>query len=565
MQKFIVALVFAFGIALCPLAPAPAHAGESTKILDSTVAKYRDAAKGWEPVLKGYAKKLFLVLCVISLVFTAGWGFLRGNMGIGDFFAEFVKFGITMGFFYWLLENGPVMAKAIIDSMTQMGAMGAQASSTYGAKLTPSDICTQGFGLLYDAVAEFGKSDYSTGAIVIVVALVIAVVFGVIAAQMVVLLCLSWILIYGGVFYLGFGGGNWTSEIAKNYFKVILAQAMQVFTFCLLIGIGQAEISNLTVGLRTAKTVTVANYWWAFGMGGAPVKQVTSETLTLSGMCVCLVFAIILAILVSKVPGLVAGVITGSSITAMAFGGVGGAMHSAAGIVAGGAMIASQATGAGLVISSAIKASSAAMSSVSGEQGDIGSGGGSGGVDDSPALPGSKGLAAAMSSGLSFAYNMAANLASGTAGAIKNDLQKTTAGGKVSAMIEANAQSHGENGTDGDEDGQGDSGGGDTGPGDVDGMNGGGVGDGIDSPGGQSGGNPSSGSDSGGSPDFGSGAITSGSGGSSWFEKSWKELSAENDQSQKNMWDTGGESASEKEWKDALANYDPKKIGLPDS
>ncbi len=45
-----------------------------------------------------------------------------------------------------------------------------------------------------DAVAEFGKSDYSTGVMVIVVALIIAVVFGVIAAQMVVLLCSSWIL-----------------------------------------------------------------------------------------------------------------------------------------------------------------------------------------------------------------------------------------------------------------------------------------------------------------------------------------------------------------------------------
>ncbi len=558
MRRFILALVFALGIALCPVAATPAHSGEPVKILDSTVGKYRDAAKGWEPVLKSYAKRLFLVLCVISLVFTAGWGFLRGNMGIGDFFAEFVKFGITMGFFYWLLENGPVMAKAIIDSMTQMGT---EASSTYGVKLSPSDICTQGFGLLYDAVAEFGKSDYSTGVIVIVVALVIAVVFGVIAAQMVVLLCSSWILIYGGVFYLGFGGGNWTSEIAKNYFKTILAQAMQVFTFCLLIGIGQTEIRNITIGLRTSKTVTVANYWWAFGLGGEPTKQVTSETLTLGGMCVCLVFAVILVILVSKVPGLVAGVITGSSITAMAFGGVGGAMSSASGLVTGGAMMATQAMGAGLALSSALKASASVMSSGGGESGETGGGGDSGNDEGLPAGPGSKGLAAAMSGGLSFAYNMAANLASGAAGAVKDDLQKSTLGGKVSAMIEANAQTQGED--DGGDGGDDSGGGDDAGPG---GAGGDGSGDGQDSsPDGQSGGNPSGGSGGSDSPDFGGGAISSGSG-DSWFEKGWDDLSAESNQSQSGIWGSaGGDSAFDKEWNDAIANHDPSKVGLLDS
>lgn len=534
MRKFILALAFALGTALCPLTAAPAHGGEQVKILDETIAKYRDAAKGWEPVLKGHAKRLFLILCVISLVFTAGWGFLRGNMGIGDFFAEFVKFGITMGIFYWLLENGPVMAKAIIDSMTMMGT---QASTTYGVKLTPSDICTQGFGVLYDAVAEFGKSDYSTGVIVIIVALVIAVVFGVIAAQMVVLLCSSWILIYGGVFYLGFGGGNWTSDIAKNYFKTILAQAMQVFTFCLLIGIGQTEIRNITVGLRTTKTVTVANYWWAFGLGGEPTKQVTSETLTLSGMCACLVFAVILVILVSRVPGLVAGVITGSSITAMAFGGVGGAMSSAAGIVTGGAMMASQAMGAGLALSSAYKASVGAMSS--GNDGG-GGGGDSGGDGDAPASPGSKGLAAAMSGGLSFAYNMAANLASGAVGAVKDDLQKNTAGGKMSAMIEANAQVQGGgNSNSGSGDGAGGGGDGST---DAGRMDGGRSGDAVPQGGGGKG-DSAGGFGGNDAPDFDAGAISSGSD-DSWFEKSWDALAAENGQGRDNAESLGNDGSA---------------------
>ncbi len=412
MRGFILASLLVLMVAFA-LIPSVSHAADA-KILDSVVSKYNTAAKGWEPVLKQAAKRLFVALCVISLVFTAGLGFIRGGMGLGDFFAEFLRFGLSMGFFYWLLENGPAMAKAIIDSMTMLGQT---ASSTYNIKLTPSDICTHGFGLIYDAVAEFGKSGYATGVLVIVIALMIALVFAVIAAEMVVLLCSSWILIYGGVFYLGFGGGSWTSDIAKNYFRTILAQAMQVFTFCLLLGIGQTEIRNLTVGLRSVKDVTIANHWWQFGLGGEPTRVIQTETLTITGMCVALVFAVILCILVTRVPGLVAGVINGSSISAMSFGGVGGAMHSASGMAVGAGMILAQTTGAGMALSSAYKAMQDHKAS------------GEGSFAGGAATTGLRGL-------LHSATDMAANLSEGGYGV----RQRTTTGGMMASHIDGTVQ-----------------------------------------------------------------------------------------------------------------------------
>ncbi len=417
MRKYFFPILL-FALVLCFLLPDASHAAD-VKILDTVVSKYNDAAKSWEPVLSRAATRLFLALCVISLVFTAGFGFVRGTMGLGDFFAEFLRFGITMGFFFWLLNNGPAIAKSLIDSMTMLGQT---ASSNYLVKLTPSDICTHGFGLIYDAVSEFGKSDYATGVMVIIIALMIALVFAVIAAQMVVLLCSSWILIYGGVFYLGFGGGNWTTEIAKNYFKTVLAQAMQVFTFCLLLGIGQTEILNLTVGLRTTKNVVVANYWWLFGVTGeAPTKVVQSETLTITGMCVALVFAVILCILVSRVPGLVAGVINGSSISAMSFGGVGGAMASArgamgsaTGMLTGAGMMVAGASGAKMALNSAYKA-----------------------MQDHKAHGEGSFAGGAAKSGLRGAYHSASDMASSL---LQGYAQGRTTGGMISGNIDGKVQ-----------------------------------------------------------------------------------------------------------------------------
>ncbi len=99
MRAFLLASFLALTVA-CAVTPSVSHAADA-KILDSVVLKYNTAAKGWEPVLKKAAKRLFITLCVISLVFTAGFGFIRGGMGLGDFFAEFLRFGISMGLFYW--------------------------------------------------------------------------------------------------------------------------------------------------------------------------------------------------------------------------------------------------------------------------------------------------------------------------------------------------------------------------------------------------------------------------------------------------------------------------------
>ena len=44
-------------------------------------------------------------------------------------------------------------------------------------------------------------------------------------------------MIYGGVFFLGFGGSRWTSDIAISYYKHILATGAELMVIPLLIRI----------------------------------------------------------------------------------------------------------------------------------------------------------------------------------------------------------------------------------------------------------------------------------------------------------------------------------------
>jgi P-type conjugative transfer protein TrbL len=94
---------------------------DNNDVLDKILEKYHATAGAWAATITGHASKLFWELALISMVWTFGFMALR-KADIGEFFAEFVRFTIFTGFFWWLLINGPNFANSLIDSMRQMGA-----------------------------------------------------------------------------------------------------------------------------------------------------------------------------------------------------------------------------------------------------------------------------------------------------------------------------------------------------------------------------------------------------------------------------------------------------------
>jgi hypothetical protein len=55
-------------------------------------------------IIQSAAERLFWTLVLISMVWTFGMMLLR-KADIGDFFAEFTRFIIFTGFYFWLLTN----------------------------------------------------------------------------------------------------------------------------------------------------------------------------------------------------------------------------------------------------------------------------------------------------------------------------------------------------------------------------------------------------------------------------------------------------------------------------
>ena len=307
------------GVALALYSTAASAQLTNQGMLDQVVTEFATRATSWQTVVMNAAMFLFWTLGTISLVFTFGFMALR-KADIGEFFAEFIRFILFFGFFLWLLRNGPAFANSIIQSLARIGE---QASGV--ASVTPSGIVDIGFMILKQAFRNSSIWSPVDSFIGVALSVGILILLAVVAVNMLLLLVSGWLLMYAGIFFLGFGGSRWTSDMAINYYKTVLGVAAQIMTMVLLVGIGNDLLSSFYARMNTG-------------------------TLNFEELGVMLVFCVALLMLVNRVPPLVAGIITGSGI-----GGAGGIGNFGAGAAIGAAMGASSmAAGAASVAGAAV-------------------------------------------------------------------------------------------------------------------------------------------------------------------------------------------------------------------
>jgi type IV secretion system protein TrbL len=374
------AVLVLFGLALHSLTAEAAI--NNAGVFDNVLAKYQAQTVTWGAVVTRHATFLFWTLATISMIWTMGIMILR-RADLGEFYAEFIRFILFTGFFWWLLSNGPAMAVSVINSLRQIGGE----VTGLGPNLSPSGIVDIGFDIFYkvlDQSSVWTPIDSATG---LVMSAVILIIMALIGVNMLLLLIGAWILAYAGIFFLGFGGSRWTSDMAVGYFKTVLSMAGQLFAMVLLIGIGRAFIDQ---------------YYIAMSVG-----------LSLKELAVMLIVALILLLLVQRIPPMIGQLAFGGTSGSIGNFGTGSAMGAAAigaaAIASAGAAIAAAATGAaggGSAVAAAVQKASQnvasgsdVLSSMGGGSNGGGQGIGSAGGDGSGGGSGPSPLGAAMGDG----------------------------------------------------------------------------------------------------------------------------------------------------------------------
>lgn len=384
------------------LIPEVALAAADTGIMDSVMGKYQQAASAWGAKMVSYGSWIFWGLALISMVWTYGMMILR-KADIGEFFAETIRFFGTLGFFYWILLNGPAISDAVIKSMWMMGSAAVGGASSF----TPSGITDIGFDIFFKALDESSSFSPVDSAAAIIISGCVLVVLALVAVNMLLLFVSAWILMYGGVVFLGFGGSRWTSDIAITYYKTVLGIGAQLMGMVLLVGIGKTFIDQAYAGM--------------------------SEGINLKELGVLGITAVVLLYLTNKIPPMLAGIVGGASTGGVGSFGAGAAMGAAvaaAGIAAGVASAgASMALGGAANLAGAGSALKAAFQSAQENMGGGGGSGEGGGAGDTGNIGGSEGGGGDGSSGSGGGGGSSFGQAMGTAGRFAADMAGSLATG----------------------------------------------------------------------------------------------------------------------------------------
>ncbi|MBE7157350.1 MAG: P-type conjugative transfer protein TrbL, partial [Rhodospirillales bacterium] len=278
----------------------PALHAQNADVGSEITNQFSNAITGFGTQIEQYAERLFWSLAACSLVWTGVTLVLRKS-DVLDFMGELIRFTITTGFFYWLLKNGTDIAVSIVTSLQQAG------STVGGGDGTSRGNTVLQLALNFADAAANNVSYWDPKMAVMwtLIALIALLIGCYMIVCLIVALCSALMLIYAGVFVLGFGGSKWTSEMAISYYKAVIAAGLRLFTLNLLM--------NTAINL---------------------VSQYTASDMTaLAPALTCLAALVIVALLVDKVPAQIAGLVTHNHI---------GAPGSAVGTLTGAASLAAQ-------------------------------------------------------------------------------------------------------------------------------------------------------------------------------------------------------------------------------
>ena len=279
---------------LCMLSPtAFAQSTPNPHDVVSNLLEQFNAFQFPDTILKS-ANYLFWSLATISLVWTMGMLLLRRG-DIGEFFLELVRFIIITGFFSWLLTNASSadpqqgFVNMIINSFVKMGdAMPGNSGLLGPPANNVADIGLRVFNQVMEQSTDWPDGDkLIAGSLAIMILMALTLV----AAQLVLVLIMAWLLAYGGIFLLGFGGSRWTSPLAISYYKHVVAVGTALLSLALVIAFGQIFLNSMSVPLTT---------------GGVAV--------TLEALAAMLMAALLMVVLCIKVPGLLYTMVTGSQL-----------------------------------------------------------------------------------------------------------------------------------------------------------------------------------------------------------------------------------------------------------
>jgi len=233
-----------FGAAML-FAARPAAAG----VLDDLVQGYQAAANSWLGTLVPMAERTFGILAGLEIAFGAlMWVFHRKSLD--EMLGAFIRKILVLGLFYAFLSQFPLWVPRIVQGFQ---AAGQAASRT--PELSPSGVLQVGIDIsirLMKASSLNGLLLPPVGLFLApVVTLIVMIAFICIAAQLVMTLVESYLVVTGGVVFLGFAAFRGSAPIADKYIVYAVQVGVKLFLLYMMVSTGLAMTARWALDMET--------------------------------------------------------------------------------------------------------------------------------------------------------------------------------------------------------------------------------------------------------------------------------------------------------------------------
>ena len=234
------------------VAPALAQSPAQQPVLDGIANQYRDASRLWRPRLLPIAQQLFMVLASLEFALSGAiWALRRDSLD--DIAAKFLLKFTLVAFLLALITSFTYWIPPIVNGFAAAGERAIGTSATVSpsgiidigrqTSLTVLNTLDVGVMLRNPAMAVFGA----------LAALIIALAYVVIAAQLVLVLIESYVVLGGGVLFLGFAAFRGTAAFAENLIAYTFGVGIKVFLLYLIVGLG-SQIAKSWIPLIQSST-----------------------------------------------------------------------------------------------------------------------------------------------------------------------------------------------------------------------------------------------------------------------------------------------------------------------
>ena len=242
--------------------------------------------------LLAIARNLFIGLATISLAMGLIRMLLTGESNIGSLMAHIAKWIIYVGIFTWMLTSLNTVSfipKIIVNSFVAIGGkMGPNP-----AEISPDDLLASGiriYGIIVERGWNAGWGDFvGLTFIGILILVVIAITAGCITVAIVEM----HLLISGGAILLGFGGFEYTRDIALSYIRYAISVGMKLLTILLVYSIAIKVIPKWENDFKNATDMTA----------------LITQAGQLLGGTICVLMVVML------IPGIAQRIVTNASMT----------------------------------------------------------------------------------------------------------------------------------------------------------------------------------------------------------------------------------------------------------